>query len=255
WFVPHDPRGLFDALGGNATVVPRLDRFFTQINAGGRDPYSYIGNEPGFNTPWLFNWAGAPAHTQEVVHRAIAEGFSTAPGGLPGNDDLGATSSWLVWALLGMYPELPGTGGVTLASPSFSDVMVHLAGGKTLHVTATGLPERYVQSLQIDGQASSSLWLPIATILGGTTLDFAVGPAPGGGAHAPRRCTAVVRARPVHRFRRRVRRLRRLQRRSEWRQLRRLWLELLGAGAVAGGRHQRQLQLRRRDLSMDGAAR
>jgi len=74
---------------------------------------------------------------------------------------------------------------VTLASPSFSDVVVHLAGGKALHVTATGLPERYVQSLQIDGQPSSSLWLPIATILGGTTLDFALGPAPSSWGSAP----------------------------------------------------------------------
>jgi predicted alpha-1,2-mannosidase len=185
WFVPHDPRGLFDALGGNAAVVPRLDRFFTQINAGGRDPYSYLGNEPGFNTPWLFNWAGAPSHTQDVVHRAIAEVFSTEPGGLPGNDDLGATSSWLVWALLGMYPELPGTGGVTLASPSFGDVIVHLAGDKSLHLRATGLPDHYVQSLQIDGQASSSLWLPIATLLGGPTLDFALGAAPSNWGIAP----------------------------------------------------------------------
>ena len=178
WFVPHDPRGLFDALGGNAAVVPRLDAFFTQINAGGRDPYSYLGNEPGFATPWLFNWAGAPSHTQDVVHRAIAEVFSTAPGGLPGNDDLGATSSWLVWALLGMYPELPGTGGVTLASPSFDDVVVHLAGGKTLHLHTSGLPDHVVQSLQVDGQTSTRLWLPIETILAGTTLDFTLGPAP-----------------------------------------------------------------------------
>ena len=51
---------------------------------------------------------------------------------IPGNDDLGATSSWLVWAMLGLYPELPGTGGLTVASPAFPDVTVHLAGGQNL---------------------------------------------------------------------------------------------------------------------------
>jgi len=178
WFVPQDPRGLFDALGGDAAVVTRLDRFFTQINAGGRDPYSYIGNEPGFNTPWLYNWAGAPARTQDVVRRAIDEVFGTNPGGLPGNDDLGATSSWLVWAMLGMYPQIPGTPGVTLSTPAFSDIVVHLAGDKTLHITASGLPGRYVQSATLNGQPTSSLWLPVETIRAGATLDYVVGAAP-----------------------------------------------------------------------------
>ena len=52
--------------------------------------------------------AGAPARTQDVVRRIIDENFDDTPAGLPGNDDLGAMSSWLVWASLGMFPPVPG---------------------------------------------------------------------------------------------------------------------------------------------------
>ena len=131
WFVPHDLRSLFDAFGGNVAVVKRLDAFFTKVNAGGTSPYCYIGNEPDFTTPFLYDWAGAPWRTQDVVRRALTEAFSTAPGGMAGNDDLGAMSSLIVWFMMGIYPELPGVGGVAIASPSFSSITMHLPAGKT----------------------------------------------------------------------------------------------------------------------------
>ena len=34
--------------------------------------------------------------------------YPARPGGEPGEDDLGALSSWYVWAALGLYPETPG---------------------------------------------------------------------------------------------------------------------------------------------------
>ncbi len=175
WMVPQDPRTLFDALGGNAVVVPRLDTFFTNLNAGGQQPYCYIGNEPGFSAPFLYDWAQAPWRTQDVVHRAITEAFNITPGGMPGNDDLGATSSFLVWSMLGMFPELPGVGGVALAGPAFPNIVVQLAGGKTFTVTASGLPGQYVQSATLDGQPSTHLWLPVAALAAGGTLDFTLG--------------------------------------------------------------------------------
>ena len=34
--------------------------------------------------------------------------YTDTPGGLAGNDDLGAMSSWYVWSAIGAYPETPG---------------------------------------------------------------------------------------------------------------------------------------------------
>jgi predicted alpha-1,2-mannosidase len=184
WYVPQDLRGLFDAYGGNAAVVSRLDNFFTQINAGGTSAYCYIGNEPDFTTPFLYDWAGAPWRTQDVVHRALSEVFSTAPGGMAGNDDLGAMSSLLTWFMMGLYPELPGVGGVAIASPSFTSVTVHLPHGKSLLIRTSG-SGRYVQSARLNGVATTSLWLPVSTILAGATLDFALGDSPSTWGSAP----------------------------------------------------------------------
>ena len=184
WYVPQDLRGLFDAFGGNAKVVTRLDTFFTKINAGGTSPYCYVGNEPDFSAPFLYDWAGKPSGTQDVVHRALQEVFFSTPGGLPGNDDLGATSSLIVWFMLGMYPEVPGAPGVALASPSFSDIAVRLPHDKVFRVRTTG-PGHFVQSATLDGAATHALWLPVSTMLAGATLSFVLGDAPSDWGSAP----------------------------------------------------------------------
>lgn len=178
WMIPYDVGGLIAQLGGNEAVVARLDRFFARLNAGIDEPNFYMGNEPNFATPWLYDWAGAPWRTQDVVRRIVDEAFTTAPGGLPGNDDLGATSSWLVWAALGLYPAIPGVGGLVIGSPLFGDATVRLGGGKALRITAAGAPARYVQSATLDGVPLARTWLPWERLARGATLRFLLGGAP-----------------------------------------------------------------------------
>lgn len=177
WSVPHDPGTLVERLGGSKAVVPRLDAFFTKLNAGTKDPNFYMGNEPNFGTPWLYNWAGAPSRTQDVVRRIEDEAFGVGPGGLPGNDDLGATSSWLVWSMIGLYPAIPGVGGFTVGSPSFETIDVHFDDG-LLQIQAQGAPSRYVQSVTLRGAPHTTPWLSQAQIAGGATFDFILGDAP-----------------------------------------------------------------------------
>ena len=89
WLVSFNLRGLFDALGGNSKVVSRLDSFFTMLSSGPVSPYAWLGNEVCLETPWEYDYAGAPYKTQDVVRRAVNTLFATGPTGLPGNDDLG----------------------------------------------------------------------------------------------------------------------------------------------------------------------
>jgi putative alpha-1,2-mannosidase len=51
-----------------------------------------MSDEPSFDIPWEYDYAGAPYQTQQVVHEIQSLLFSDTPGGLPGNDDLGAMS-------------------------------------------------------------------------------------------------------------------------------------------------------------------
>jgi len=176
WMVPHDLGALTSHLGAPTTVASRLDTFFTYLNGGTSEPYFYMGNEPTFQVPWTYNWVGAPARTQAIVQRIADEAFGTGTDGLAGNDDLGALSGWYVWASLGLYPVIPGVGGLSISSPQFSAITVHLGNGKTLQIDADGAPtSNYIQALRVNDVDHASTWLPLADISGGATLTFTMG--------------------------------------------------------------------------------
>ncbi len=177
FFPTQDVPGLITAVGGDAMLIARLDDLFTELNAGVGHPYFYMGNEPEFGTPWEYAFAGAPWRTQAVVRRILTEVFTPKPDGLPGNDDLGATSAWQAWAMLGLYPEVPGVGGLVVGSPTFPKATIHLENGKSIVITADGAaPDApYVQSLAVDGKPTTSTWLTWDQLKDGATLDFVLG--------------------------------------------------------------------------------
>jgi len=180
WLVPHNLEGLFTKMGGHEPAIARLDDLFTELNAGTIRPFFYIGNEPEHGTPWTYNFAGAPWKTQDVVRRIIDEVFTNDAGGLPGNDDLGATSAWLVWAYLGLYPVIPGTDILVVHGPQFPSITVHLATGKTLTIQGEGAgtsAAHFVQSLRVGDAPTTRSWLRYSDLAGGATLKFKMGAA------------------------------------------------------------------------------
>jgi predicted alpha-1,2-mannosidase len=182
FMVPFDYPALFAAMDGpkssvDVKVIPRLDRFFLKLRCWGQPCYN-IENEPDFVVPYAYVFAGQPWKTQEVVTRIGNEVFKTTPDGIPGNDDLGATSGVYVWNALGFYPAVPGVGGLVLGTPMFPKVTLRLSGGRTLIVTRQG-SGIYVQKVTLDGAPYSKSWLPIAKLhTGTTTLDFTMSDAP-----------------------------------------------------------------------------
>jgi predicted alpha-1,2-mannosidase len=174
FMAPFDAAGLVDRLGGPAATVVRLDDFFAELNAGSNRPHAWMGNEPSLSAPWLYDFAGAPHKAQAVVRRIQLELFSDTPGGLPGNDDGGTTSAWYVLSALGLYPAVPGVGGLALGSPLFADAQVHLGSGRALHIIATGAADDapYVQALTLDGAPYTSTWLDWSRLTPGATLSF-----------------------------------------------------------------------------------
>jgi predicted alpha-1,2-mannosidase len=104
WAVPQNLAGLFGLMGGDKAAVTELDEFFTSLNATRFAPYDWAGNEPDEWVPFEYDYAGDPSGTQAVVRRIMTQLYSLAPASEPGEDDLGALSSWYVWAALGLYP-------------------------------------------------------------------------------------------------------------------------------------------------------
>ncbi|HET9169617.1 MAG TPA: GH92 family glycosyl hydrolase [Actinospica sp.] len=161
WMVPQNIGGLISSMGGDSAAISRLDTFFTQSNAGPNAPYYWAGNEPSLGTPWIYDYAGAPYKTESIVHELLDDVYAATPGGEPGNDDLGAMSSWFVWSALGMYPATPGTSVLALGAPIFPTAVISLAGGRHVAIHAPGAStSTYISGLKVDGRDSSKAWLP-----------------------------------------------------------------------------------------------
>jgi len=185
WMVPHNPAGLFTAMGGSAKAVDRLDAFFHHADGswaltGSGGEKSELDNEPSVNVPYLYAYAGAPRGTQETVRAAMTRLWSTRPGGIPGNDDLGAMSSWYVFAALGMYPQVPSRAELVLASPLFPRIEINRPYGNDISIHAQGAAADtpYVQSLAVDGLTSERPWLPASFVRHGGTLDYTLAATP-----------------------------------------------------------------------------
>jgi putative alpha-1,2-mannosidase len=173
WLVPHDPAGLVSALGGRDAALGRLDDFFADLNAGPSSRHAFLGNEPNLHVPWLYNWLARPDGAQRVVRRALLELFEAAPGGYPGNDDLGAMSAWYVLGALGLYPAVPGTDVLAVSGPLFPRADMRVRGG-TLRIRSAGaMPGRpYVKSLRRNGRPYAKPWFRFASLACGGRLDF-----------------------------------------------------------------------------------
>ena len=185
WMVQHNPAGLFAAMGGRDAAVRRLDTFFHDADGGwaftgsGGDK-SEMDNEPSINVPYLYAYAGAPYKTQETVRAAMRALWSTEPGGIPGNDDLGAMSSWYVFSALGMYPQVPSRAELVLASPLFPRIEIDRPGGGDISVRAQGAAADapYVHSLAVNGRTSERSWLPASFVRDGGRLDYTLSATP-----------------------------------------------------------------------------
>lgn len=179
WMIPHDVSKLISMMGGDAVAIQRLDDFMSKTNAGQKSPYLYLGNEPSFGVPWLYLWAHAPSKTQKAVRDLLANDFGVGPSGLTGNDDLGALSSWAVWASLGLFPAIPGRGVLVIGSPAFSKIVIKPVGRPSLTITAPGAEtEVYVAALGRDGQAWDRAWMDAAEWTQSRELTFTMDAAP-----------------------------------------------------------------------------
>jgi hypothetical protein len=131
--------------------------------------------------------------------------YADAPVDEPGNDDLGAISSWYVWAALGFFPVTPGSGNLALASPLFPSVTLTLPDGRRLveHAPGAAASRPFVHALTVTGVSQPALtpsgtrcaqsstpghgdpsrgwdrpWLPASVLQTGASLSWTLSPSP-----------------------------------------------------------------------------
>ena len=163
WYVPQNIAGLVTALGGRQTVADRLDRITQHLNAGPMSRICGPVTRRASECRGCTNYVGQPWKTHDLVDRVRSTLFAPTPDGEPGNDDLGAMSSWYVWAALGLYPSVPGTPILTVNTPLFDRVESNFPQTNPSRFRPGRIrtpPLEYFSSLHIDRPAHGKTYLP-----------------------------------------------------------------------------------------------
>ncbi len=147
--VPHDIDGLTRLMGGKQRFVNSLQSVFDNNHY---DP----ANEPDIAYPYLFSrFKGEEWRTQREIRRLLDTYYLNAPHGIPGNDDTGTMSAWAVFAMMGIYPDCPGTPYYTLTTPTFDKVNISTTQGTTTILTHR--PDstcHYIDRISLNGKRS-----------------------------------------------------------------------------------------------------
>jgi putative alpha-1,2-mannosidase len=181
WLAPHDARGLFDRMGGDAVAKKRLDHLFrvhpeaqnrvTFFGVAYRFDQHAPGNEHDMQVPWMYPFAGAPWRTQHELAE-IRTLFRPTLDGLPGNDDLGSLSAFHVFSALGFGPVTPGAPIHVVGSPVFERATITPSKRQpfTVHAPGAAPTAPYVQSATLGGRPLERAWFheAILTRKGGT---------------------------------------------------------------------------------------
>ncbi|MDE5998149.1 MAG: GH92 family glycosyl hydrolase [Muribaculaceae bacterium] len=167
--IPHDVPGLIEKCGGPEAFEKRLDTFFAK-------GYFNINNEPSFLSPCLYHWIGRPDKSSDTLLEIIEKNYNDSPSGLPGNDDSGAMSSWLIFNMAGIYPNA-GHDYYLIHSPILESTTFHLADGKTFTITAEGLSpdNRYISEIYLNGHPHDSFFLKHSDLTAGGELKLVMG--------------------------------------------------------------------------------
>ena len=159
---------------GERSMAVRFLMHFLKPNEGKDSWYAFMGNEVAHSSPFLANWF-EPHLTQNAARRISLFGFRNTPGGLFGNDDLGATSAWYIWTAMGIYPVIPGVGGVTVVAPSFGHVEISVPGGKSVQAAfeqREGARMPIFSLCERDSRETSSLWLTASELFARREAGF-----------------------------------------------------------------------------------
>jgi predicted alpha-1,2-mannosidase len=193
WDVMHDIDGLTALMGGPSKTEANLDQLFRELL--GRSKYAFqakfpdstsmagqfsMGNEPSLAIPYIYNRLGSSWKTQKRIRMLLESFFTDTVQGIPGDEDGGGLSAFVVFSMLGFYPVTPGIPTYDVGSPVFDKATVHLKNGKDFVVLArhNSRENKYVQSIQLNGRPLNQIWFRHADIADGGTLELMMGDVP-----------------------------------------------------------------------------
>lgn len=186
FFVPQNPQGLIDVMGGKKKFASKLDELFSmhlpdQFFADTEDITregiigGYVhGNEPAHHVVYLYNFADQAWKTQQQVRHILEMQYKATPDGLGGNDDAGQMSAWYILSSLGFYPVAPGSEDYAIGSPAVDYAKLNLENGKTFEIEAINQSSKnvYVQKILLNGNEIKNFTIKHSEIMAGGKLTF-----------------------------------------------------------------------------------
>ena len=201
FFVPQDPYGLIEAMGGDGPFAAKLDSLFRVTGdmgplasadiSGLIGQYAH-GNEPSHHVAYLYNYAGQQWKTAEKVRYIQRHFYTDGKDGIIGNEDCGQMSAWHILSALGFYQVNPSCGVYSFGSPLFDRAVLHLPGGGEFTIETENNSDEniYIQSVELNGEPYANSYIAYDDIARGGKLKFVMGPKPACGfgadpAHRP----------------------------------------------------------------------
>lgn len=190
WDVQHNIPDLIDLMGGKQQFVHNLDQMFvTPLGKGKYEFYSQLpdhtgnvgqfsmANEPSLHIPYLYNYAGEPWKTQKRIRTLIHQWFRSDLMGVPGDEDGGGMSSFVVFSQLGFYPVTPGSPEYSIGSPFFKHARIDLGNGKFFEIEAVNNApgNKYIQSATLNGKPLNKPFIHHDEIMKGGKIVFEMG--------------------------------------------------------------------------------
>ena len=193
WDVAHDYAGLISLMGGTEKAEANLDQLFREPL--GRSKYEFqakfpdstsmvgqfsMGNEPSLAIPYIYDRLGAPWKTQERVRMLLDAFFTDTLQGIPGDEDGGGMSAFVVFSMMGFYPVTPTIPTYDIVSPVFEKITIHLRNGKDFVITAhhASKQNKYVQKIVLNGRPLDRVWFRHSDLAQGGTLELTMGDTP-----------------------------------------------------------------------------
>lgn len=193
WDVPHNVADLIKLMGGRNKFVANLDQTFREPL--GRSKYAFyaqlpdhtgnvgqfsMANEPSLHIPYLYNYAGQPWKTQKRIRQLLETWFRDDLMGVPGDEDGGGMSAFVVFSLLGFYPVTPGMPVYNIGSPTLEHAKLRLSNGRIFEIEAKGVSHenKYIQSVTLNGKEWTRPWFSHDEIKNGGKLILVMGDIP-----------------------------------------------------------------------------
>lgn len=173
FMVPHDINGLKKLMGGNKAFTNQLRMVFDTNQFD-------MANEPDIAYPYLFNYVkGEEWRSQKLVNKLVRKYFQNKPDGLPGNDDTGTMSAWLVYSMMGIYPISPGSPEYTITSPMFDKITIQLDSKyykkKQLVIEREGKSKGRINKILLDKTKHKSYFITHDKLINSNKLRIILG--------------------------------------------------------------------------------